>query len=116
MSVSVFFSLLLLASGVVGGQSGQSACTSLQSQLGATIVQTPSSGSSFESAVGAALNLANNNLRPSCVVIPQNTSQVSTAMKAIYKAKSQYAVLAGGHSGMKGWNAYVFPLTFGGKF
>ncbi|KAF9461947.1 hypothetical protein BDZ94DRAFT_770917 [Collybia nuda] len=110
MSIPLLFGLLALTLGVVGdetpeAQSPQSACASLQSLLGATIVQTPAAGSSFQTIVGTPLNLANNELTPSCVVIPQNTSHVSTAMKAIYKTKSRYAVLAGGHSAMKGWNA-----------
>lgn len=101
-----FLSLIIFISGVMGIEAGIHACTTLSSELGALVVQTPSS-LGFEASVGAPLNLVNDELRPACVVIPRNTSQVSTAMKAIYQSKSPYAVLAGGHSAMKGWNAYA---------
>ncbi|KAI3603944.1 fad binding domain-containing protein [Moniliophthora roreri] len=82
---------------------GQAACSSLVSSLGSELVQSQS-GSDFQDSVNTPLNLINTALVPACVVYPTNTSHVSTAMAAIYKAKSRYAVLAGGHSAMKGWN------------
>jgi FAD/FMN-containing dehydrogenase len=44
---------------------------------------------------------------PTCIVFPQNDSDVSVAMKAIYNSGSHYAVRGGGHSAMPGWNTYV---------
>uniref|UniRef100_A0A0W0GA70 FAD-binding PCMH-type domain-containing protein n=2 Tax=Moniliophthora roreri TaxID=221103 RepID=A0A0W0GA70_MONRR len=82
---------------------GQAACSSLVSLLGSELVQSRS-GPDFQSSVDDPLNLINNALVPVCVVYPTNTTHVSAAMSAIYKAKSRYAVLAGGHSAMKGWN------------
>ncbi|KAJ7506027.1 hypothetical protein B0H11DRAFT_2272290 [Mycena galericulata] len=100
----LYFNLLLLVSSVLATNAGDRACASISSRIGAKFVQTPSSPS-FNTSVNAPLDLANNALRPACVVVPQNTSHVSTAMKAIYQEKSSYAVLSGGHSAMKGWDA-----------
>ncbi|KAK7043896.1 hypothetical protein VNI00_008062 [Paramarasmius palmivorus] len=94
----------LLRSEAAPTDAGQAACSSLVSLLGSELVQTQS-GSDFQESVESPLNLVNNALIPACVIYPTNTSHVSTAMSAIYKAKSRYAVLAGGHSAMKGWNA-----------
>jgi hypothetical protein len=44
---------------------------------------------------------------PTCIVFPQNASDVSVAMEAIYNSDSHYAVRGGGHSAMPGWNMYV---------
>ncbi|KAJ7456002.1 hypothetical protein B0H11DRAFT_2176138 [Mycena galericulata] len=99
-----WFNLLVLVSSVLATDAGERACSSIASTIGATFVQT-SSSSSFNTLVNSPLNLINDALIPACVVTPQNTSHVSIAMKAIFKAQATYAVIAGGHSAMKGWNA-----------
>ncbi|KAK7043921.1 hypothetical protein VNI00_008087 [Paramarasmius palmivorus] len=92
----------LPAEAAPAANAGDAACASLVSTLGNDIVHT--SGSGFQDSVDSPLNLVNNALTPACVVTPTSTEDVSQAMAAIYNAKSKYAVLAGGHSAMKGWN------------
>ncbi|KAJ7605456.1 hypothetical protein DFH06DRAFT_1275611 [Mycena polygramma] len=102
------FTVLALASSALSSSlptnAGRKACSSIASSIGRQFVQT-SSDPAFNSSVGVPMNLNNDALIPACVIIPQNTSHVSTAMKAIYTQKSSYAVLSGGHSAMKGWDA-----------
>jgi hypothetical protein len=62
------------------------------------------SGSLYEAGAGSAWNLLNANLRPDCVVFPRTTEDVSAAMETIFMSKANYAVQAGGHSAMQGWN------------
>ncbi|KAJ7178008.1 FAD-binding domain-containing protein [Mycena filopes] len=78
------------------------ACAQLETSLGAPVVE--SSGSDYEFAAAHPWNLENAEYRPTCIVFPRNTVDVQVAMKAIYDAKSHYAVQAGSHSAMKGWN------------
>ncbi|KAJ3779911.1 hypothetical protein GGU11DRAFT_662257, partial [Lentinula aff. detonsa] len=44
------------------------------------------------------------NFQPTCIVFPNTTKHVQTAMKAIFQNNAEYSVQAGGHSGMTGWN------------
>ncbi|KAJ7053076.1 hypothetical protein C8F01DRAFT_1065317 [Mycena amicta] len=78
------------------------ACQRITSDLGSSIVQ--SSGSAYQFAVNNAWNLQNTLFTPTCIVFPRNASHVQTAMREIHSAKSHYAVQAGSHSAMKGWN------------
>ncbi|KAJ7684279.1 FAD-binding domain-containing protein [Mycena polygramma] len=78
------------------------ACNELQSSLGTQIVQ--STGPQYDTAATNAWNLENSQFQPTCIVFPRVSAHVQTAMKAIYNAGSQYAVQAGSHSAMKGWN------------
>ncbi|KAF7343432.1 FAD-binding protein [Mycena venus] len=78
------------------------ACNQLEGLLGSPLVQ--SSGPSYETAATNAWNLQNSEYQPTCVVFPTTSDHVQVAMKAIYDARSQYAVQAGSHSAMKGWN------------
>ncbi|KAI3604575.1 fad dependent [Moniliophthora roreri] len=110
MSMRTLLGLVLIAShsllhiDAAPIDAGQAACSSLVSLLGSELVQSQS-GIDFQSSVNTPLNLINNALVPACVVYPTNTTHVSAAMSAVYQAKSRYAVLAGGHSAMKGWNS-----------
>ncbi|KAK7019842.1 FAD-binding protein [Favolaschia claudopus] len=78
------------------------ACNQLAVSLGSPILQT--SGNSYEKAATNAWNLENGQYQPTCIVFPTTSKHVQIAMKAIYAAKSHYAVQAGSHSAMKGWN------------
>ncbi|KAJ6588206.1 FAD-binding domain-containing protein [Mycena capillaripes] len=80
------------------------ACNQLESSLGAPLVQSQFSGTSYELAATNAWNLQNSEFRPTCIVFPRISAHVQIAMKAIYRAQSHYAVQAGSHSAMKGWN------------
>ncbi|KAJ7075111.1 FAD-binding domain-containing protein [Mycena belliarum] len=77
------------------------ACNELELFLG-PLVQ--SSGAMYEAAATNAWNLQNTEYKPTCIVFPRTAAHVQTAMVAIYTAESHYAVQAGSHSAMKGWN------------
>ncbi|KAF7366687.1 FAD-binding protein [Mycena sanguinolenta] len=78
------------------------ACTQLDVLLGFPLVQ--SSGPSYETAATNAWNLQNSEFHPTCIVFPTTSDHVQVAMRAIYDAKSHYAVQAGSHTAMKFWN------------
>ncbi|KAF7316080.1 FAD-binding protein [Mycena indigotica] len=80
----------------------QQACQRIAGHLGASIVQ--SSGAAYDFAASNAWNFANALLRPTCIVFPSQAAHVQAAMREIYRAKSRFAVQAGSHSAMKGWN------------
>ncbi|KAF8961743.1 hypothetical protein BDZ97DRAFT_1827773 [Flammula alnicola] len=100
--------LLVLSSFLASGSANatatgsQLACQSLQKGSLKSIVST--SGSLYEAGATSAWSLLNANLRPDCVVFPRTTQDVSAAMKTVYNSKATYAVQAGGHSAMLGWN------------
>jgi hypothetical protein len=77
-------------------------CAGLRSVLGNTTVA--SMGAEYNATVTGAWNLLNTELRPACIVYPRNAGHVQIAMKAIFRDKVHYAVQAGTHSAMKGWN------------
>ena len=81
---------------------GLATCRQLQSALGSSIVVL--SGPEYNASVSSARNAFNTEQSPSCIVFPLNASHVQAAMKAIYHYKIRYAVQAGGHSAMKGWD------------
>lgn len=82
------------------------ACQQLQRALGASIVQSKSSGPEYSLAANAAWSAFNHevNFQPTCIVFVKSTAHVQTAMRAIYQNNADYAVQSGGHSGMTGWN------------
>jgi len=80
-------------------------CTRLQDSLGTEVVQL--SGTEYLSGASNAWNLFNTESRPTCIVFPRNAAHVQTAMTAIFLDKIHYAVQAGGHSAMSGWNTYA---------
>jgi hypothetical protein len=83
---------------------GVATCKKLQSALGSTVVL---SGPEYDARASGAWNLYNAQSFPACIVLPIDASHVQIAMKAIYQDKIRYAVQAGGHSAMKGWNTCV---------
>ncbi|KAJ6595028.1 FAD-binding domain-containing protein [Mycena vulgaris] len=79
------------------------ACTAIRRDLGALIVE--SSGSEYTATVQGPWSLFNSLDRPTCIVYPRTAAHVQTAMKGIFQFGSHYAVQAGAHSGMVGWNS-----------
>lgn len=102
----------------------EKACRSLVQSLGS---KTLSSGAQYSAAAEGAWNFFNQldgekvhnsvcglvahfsyiMLEPTCIIFPENTSDVIVAMKTIYESNSHYAVRGGGHSAMPGWNTYA---------
>ncbi|TFK32381.1 hypothetical protein BDQ12DRAFT_707669 [Crucibulum laeve] len=80
-----------------------STCNDLQTRLGSKIVQL-SSGAEYLAGATNAWDLFNTVQRPSCIIFPRNSSHVQTAMAGIFRDQVRYAVQAGSHSAMKGWN------------
>ncbi|KAJ7060938.1 hypothetical protein C8F01DRAFT_1141356 [Mycena amicta] len=79
------------------------ACTRISKALGTSIVQ--SSGPDYTFAASNAWNLQNALFTPTCIVFVNKAAHVQTAMREIHHAKSHFAVQAGSHSAMKGWNS-----------
>ncbi|KDR73986.1 hypothetical protein GALMADRAFT_269502 [Galerina marginata CBS 339.88] len=77
-------------------------CSLLQTSLGSDIVQF--SGLEYLNASTNAWNFFNTESRPTCIVFPRQALHVQTTMAAIFHDDVHYAVQAGGHSGMTGWN------------
>lgn len=80
------------------------ACKDLSKGLTSSAVILPSSAS-YSAAQYGGFNPLNNKLTPSCIVQPTTPAQVSAAVKAINRANAPYAVRAGGHTGMAGWDS-----------
>ncbi|KAJ7635382.1 hypothetical protein FB45DRAFT_721884, partial [Roridomyces roridus] len=80
-----------------------SACAVLRNTLGSTLVGF--SGSGYNATATGAWNLFNSLDRPTCIVYPQTASDVQVTMRSIYEYEARYAVQAGGHSAMIGWNS-----------
>ncbi|KAJ7463550.1 FAD-binding domain-containing protein [Mycena latifolia] len=78
------------------------ACTAIRVKLGSSIVK--SSGLEYNATVMDPWNLFNSLDRPTCIVYPRTASHVQAAMKSIFRFSSHYAVQAGAHSAMVGWN------------
>ncbi|KAJ7507214.1 hypothetical protein B0H11DRAFT_1970759 [Mycena galericulata] len=93
---------LFPTSNATAQNAARQACNNLKSSLGAPFVQANSTD--YEFAATNAWNLQNAEFQPSCIVFPRTSAHVQVAMKAIYDADSHYAVQAGSHSAMKGWN------------
>lgn len=109
--------VFLLAAGLAGAALGQTnstssttqnalrTCTLLQSSLGSDVVQF--SGAEYLASAENAWSLFNTENMPPCIVFPRNATQVQVTMAAIFHNKIHYAVQAGGHSAMTGWNTYA---------
>lgn len=91
-----------LASSSARVQNAINACEQLRLRLGSSIVQR--SGRAYDSGTSHAWNSFNTEYHPTCIVFPERTRHVQIAMEAIYSHDAHYAVQAGGHSAMKGWN------------
>ncbi|TFK32382.1 FAD-binding domain-containing protein [Crucibulum laeve] len=83
-------------------QASVAACAEISSTLGSVIVQ--SLGVEYTLAASGAWDLFNAQSQPTCIVFPRNSGHVQAAMTSIFKFNSSYAVQAGGHSAMEGWN------------
>ncbi|KAF7297488.1 FAD-binding domain-containing protein [Mycena indigotica] len=81
----------------------RSACQSISKSLGNAVVLS-SGTSEYNFTQHNAWNFQNTLFAPTCIVYPRNAGHVQTAMRAIFKAKSRYAVQSGSHSAVKGWN------------
>ncbi|KAJ7032358.1 FAD-binding domain-containing protein [Mycena alexandri] len=79
------------------------ACAELQSDLGSTIVEA--SGAEYNATSQGPWSLFNSLDRPTCIVYPRTATHVQLAMASIFQHKSHYAVQAGAHSPMIGWNS-----------
>ncbi|TFK35115.1 hypothetical protein BDQ12DRAFT_688542 [Crucibulum laeve] len=86
-------------------------CTQLQTTLGSDIVQFPN-GPEYLNSSANAYSFFNAEILATCIVLPRQASHVQIAMAAIFKNKVHYAVRAGGHSGMTGWNAVQDGILF----
>ncbi|KAJ3751475.1 hypothetical protein DFH05DRAFT_1532540 [Lentinula detonsa] len=93
------FILLATAVWCTGGAQAQNASTS-------PAAATQSSGPEYSIGANFAWSTFNDevNFQPTCIVFPNTTKHVQTAMKAIFQNNAEYSVQAGGHSGMTGWN------------
>lgn len=87
-------------------QKSASVCAYLRFELGQSIVQLQND-EYYTKAMANPYSLFNTVSRPSCVVVPTSTAHVQAAMKAINRGRVRYAVQAGGHSAMTGWNKWV---------
>ncbi|KAF6743461.1 hypothetical protein DFP72DRAFT_827819 [Ephemerocybe angulata] len=84
----------------------QRACAELQTQLGASRIQTPSSPNpEYRNVATGAWNRFNALSEPSCVALPLSSADVQVVMKSIFKYSVKYAVQAGGHSAGAGWGS-----------
>ncbi|KAJ7867774.1 FAD-binding domain-containing protein [Mycena olivaceomarginata] len=79
------------------------ACAALRFILGSSIVKF--SGAEYDSTAEGPWNLFNSLDRPTCIVYPTTSSHVQITMASIFISGSHYAVQAGAHSAMVGWNS-----------
>ncbi|PPR04192.1 hypothetical protein CVT24_010740 [Panaeolus cyanescens] len=79
-------------------------CNILQESLGPEVVQL-SGDPNFTTSSTAAWSLFNTISKPACVILPRNAFDVQSTMASIFRNKNRYAVQAGGHSAMTGWNS-----------
>ncbi|KAK1223619.1 hypothetical protein PQX77_013516 [Marasmius sp. AFHP31] len=106
--ISFVPSLPLVGAQVVGPPSSGDvdaslACQSLQRRLSSGVVAIPGDPE-YNNGTRSAWNQFNNEFLPACIVFPREASHVQEAMKTIYEHGVDYAVQAGGHSAVKGWN------------
>ncbi|KAJ6532965.1 FAD-binding domain-containing protein [Mycena capillaripes] len=79
------------------------ACAAIRLDLGSSIVET--SGLEYAATVQGPWSLFNSLDRPTCIVYARTAAHVQVAMTSIYRFGSHYAVQAGAHSAMVGWNS-----------
>lgn len=79
------------------------ACADLLASLpNSVLVQT---SPTYPPAQNGGFNPLNNKLSPSCIVQPTSASDVTLTMRSVFRHKAPYAVRAGGHTGMGGWDS-----------
>ncbi|KAK7045158.1 FAD-binding protein [Favolaschia claudopus] len=81
----------------------QVACTLTSLKIGSAFVE--SSGAEYQETVSNTWNLFNSFSHPTCIVYPRNAQHVQAAMASIFLMGANYAVQAGSHSAMVGWNS-----------
>ncbi|KAJ7136835.1 FAD-binding domain-containing protein [Mycena epipterygia] len=79
------------------------ACAAIRFTLGSSIVEF--SGPEYNATATGPWSLFNSLDRPTCIVYPRTAPHVQIAMASIFSFGSHYAVQAGAHSGMVGWNS-----------
>ncbi|KAJ6492159.1 FAD-binding domain-containing protein [Mycena sanguinolenta] len=79
------------------------ACAALRFILGSSIVQF--SGAEYDATAQGPWSLFNSLDRPTCIVYPTTSDHVQITMASIFISGSHYAVQAGAHSAMIGWNS-----------
>ncbi|KAJ7513097.1 FAD-binding domain-containing protein [Mycena galericulata] len=79
------------------------ACAAIRLELGSSIVKF--SGPQYTATAEGTWSLFNAQDLPTCIVYPRIASHVQVAMLNIFLFGSQYAVQAGAHSAMVGWNS-----------
>ncbi|KAK8032343.1 hypothetical protein PG990_002077 [Apiospora arundinis] len=101
----MLFSLLLSAAAVsnaatlsVRADAGDTACTTIASSLGEAQVAINPLNTSYIDSRHDYWNARQSKYRPSCVVYPKSSQDVSVALQAIRASGSRFAVKAGGHS------------------
>ncbi|KAF8186495.1 hypothetical protein K438DRAFT_1723174 [Mycena galopus ATCC 62051] len=91
------------SSGVTAVSAPSLACAAIRLKLGSPIVE--SSGPEYTATTQGTWSLFNSLDRPTCIVYPRAASHVQVAMSNIFRFGSHYAVQAGAHSAMVGWNS-----------
>lgn len=95
---------------MVARDATSAACSFITASLGSSLVK--SAGIEYTETAAGAWNVFNAESTPTCIVYPTEASHVQTAMAAIYSYGADYAVQAGSHSAMVGWNTCVVLLCF----
>ncbi|KAJ6468931.1 FAD-binding domain-containing protein [Mycena sanguinolenta] len=85
-----------------------SACAAILFALGSSVVQ--SSGPEYNATTQDTWNLFNALEQPTCIVYPRTGPDVQVAMTNIFRFGSSYAVQAGAHSAMVGYNSITDGL------
>ena len=89
----------------VTSSAAASACDDIAKALSSDVFTASSNASAYAAAKNGGYNPLNNKLEPTCIVQPTTTADVAAVMKAIYRNKANYAVRAGGHTGLAGWDS-----------
>ncbi|KAJ7813946.1 FAD-binding domain-containing protein [Mycena olivaceomarginata] len=79
------------------------ACALTSLEIGDVYVE--SSGSEYQETASNTWSLFNSFTKPTCVVYPRTTEHVQSVMGNIFLMGANYAVQAGAHSAMVGWNS-----------
>ncbi|KAJ7616044.1 FAD-binding domain-containing protein [Roridomyces roridus] len=98
-----FVSLFAASASAQASAASTAACQAILQALGSTKVQ--SSGAMYDNTADTYWSFFNTVDLPTCIVYPSSASDVQVAMTQIFDAGSDYAVRAGAHSPMIGWNS-----------
>ncbi|KAF8151886.1 hypothetical protein K438DRAFT_1623647, partial [Mycena galopus ATCC 62051] len=88
-------------------------CAAICLELGPPVVE--SSGPEYTAITQGPWSLFNSLDHPTCILYPRAASHVQVTMSNIFRFGSHYAIQAGVHSAMVGWNRYVFLRLKGPK-